>query len=78
MRPDDRSRGLTADVDFRFYVGVHHPRLAWPLTLRGFRVCVSANVLRDRPGDVPFLGSDAPWFLDSGACSNSPRTTTPR
>ena len=67
MRPDDKSRGLTADVDFRFYVGVHHPRLAWPLTLRGFRVCVSANVLRDRLGDVPFLGCDAPWFLDSGA-----------
>ena len=67
MRPDDASRRLTADADFRFYVGVHHPRLAWPLTLRGFRVCVSANVLRDRLGDAPFLGCDAPWFLDSGA-----------
>jgi hypothetical protein len=64
MTPSAR---LTADVDFRFYVGIHHPRLAWPLTLRGFRVCVSANVLRDRLGDVPFLGCDAPWFLDSGA-----------
>lgn len=64
MTPSAR---LTADVDFRFYVGVHHPRLVWPLTLRGFRVCVSANVLRDRLGDVPFLGCDQPWFLDSGA-----------
>lgn len=61
------SAHLTADVDFRFYVGVHHPRLVWPLTLRGFRVCVSANVLQDRLGDVPFLGCGEPWFLDSGA-----------
>jgi len=67
MRPDDPSWPLTRDVDFRFYVGVHHPRLAWPLTLRGFRVCVSANVLRNRVCDVPFLGCDEPWLLDSGA-----------
>jgi hypothetical protein len=67
MRPDDPSWPLARDVRFRFYVGVHHPRLAWPLTLRGFRVCVSANVLRGRGGDVPFLGCDAPWLLDSGA-----------
>jgi hypothetical protein len=67
MRPDDPSWALTRDVDFRFYVGVHHPRLAWPLTLRGFRVCLSANVLRDRQGDLPFLGCDEPWLLDSGA-----------
>jgi hypothetical protein len=67
MLPVDPSDGLTADVNFRFYVGVHHPRLAWPLTLRGFRVCVSANVLRERICDVPFLGCDAPWLLDSGA-----------
>jgi len=67
MRPPDRSFGLTRDVDFRFYVGVHHPRLAWPLTLRGFRVCISANVLRDRVCEVPFLGCDEPWLLDSGA-----------
>ena len=67
MRPDDPSRPLTADVDFRFYVGVHHPRMAWPLTLRGFRVCVSANVLRGRSSDTPFLGCDDPWLLDSGA-----------
>lgn len=67
MRPLDPSWALTADADFRFYVGVHHPRLAWPLTLRGFRVCVSANVLRGRAGDVPFLGCGVPWFLDSGA-----------
>jgi hypothetical protein len=60
-------RDLAADVDFRFYVGVHHPRLAWPLTLRGFRVCVSANVLKGRLGDVPFLGCGEPWLLDSGA-----------
>ena len=60
-------RNLAADVDFRFYVGVHHPRLAWPLTLRGFRVCVSANVLKGRAGDVPFVGCDEPWLLDSGA-----------
>ena len=46
---------------------VHHPRLAWPLTLRGFRVCVSANVLRDRVCDVPFLSCDEPWLLESGA-----------
>lgn len=67
MRPEDPSARLTTDVDFRFYVGVHHPRLAWPLTLRGFRVCVSANVLRGRGAGVSFLGCDAPWFLDSGA-----------
>jgi hypothetical protein len=67
MRPGDRSFALTRDVDFRFYVGVHHPRLAWPLTLRGFRVCVSANVLRDRACAAPFLGCDEPWLLDSGA-----------
>jgi hypothetical protein len=67
MRCDDASRPLTADADFRFYVGVHHPAMAWPLSLRGFPVCVSANVLRDRAGDVPFLGCDAPWLLDSGA-----------
>lgn len=67
MRPLDPSWALTADADFRFYVGVHHPRLAWPLILRGFRVCVSANVLRGRVGDVPFLGCSTPWFLDSGA-----------
>jgi hypothetical protein len=66
MRPD-ASSALAADVDFRFYVGVHHPRLAWPLTLRGFRMRVSANVLRGRAGDVPFLGCDAPRLLDSGA-----------
>lgn len=67
MQPDDPSWALTRDVDFRFYVGVHHPRLAWPLILRGFRVCVSANVLRGRTGDIPFLGCDEPWLLDSGA-----------
>ncbi|HTX48150.1 MAG TPA: hypothetical protein VME40_02055 [Caulobacteraceae bacterium] len=67
MRPVDPSVPLTADADFRFYVGVHHPRLVWPLTLRGFRVCVSANVLRARVCDAPFLGCDAPWLLDSGA-----------
>ncbi|MBY0395972.1 MAG: hypothetical protein K2X91_05795 [Thermoleophilia bacterium] len=54
-------------MDFRFYVGVHHPRLVWPLTLRGFRVCLSANVLRGRTCDIPFLGCDEPWLLDSGA-----------
>ena len=54
-------------VDFRFYVGVHQPRLAGPLTRRGFRVCLSANVLRDRAGGVPFLGCSDPWLLDSGA-----------
>ncbi len=73
MLPDrralDPSWRITADADFRFYVGVHHPRLAWPLVLRGFRVCVSANVLRGRAGDVPFLGCSEPWFLDSGAFS---------
>lgn len=63
---DDGSRPLTVDADFRFYVGAHHPRLAWPLTLRGFRVCLSANVLRGR-AEVPFLGCDVPWLLDSGA-----------
>ncbi|MBB3892848.1 hypothetical protein GGQ61_003586 [Phenylobacterium haematophilum] len=67
MRPPDGSFALTRDVDFRFYVGVHHPRLAWPLTLRGFRVCISANVLRDRVCDTPFVGCDEPWLLDSGA-----------
>ncbi len=55
------------DVDFRFFVGVHHPALAWPLSLRGFRVCLSANVLRDRAGDIPFVGCDEPWLMDSGA-----------
>ena len=67
MRPSDRSYPLTRDVDFRFYVGVHHPRLAWPLTLRGLRVCISANVLRERVCEVPFLGCDEPWLLDPGA-----------
>ena len=67
MRPVDPTFPLTRDVDFRFYVGVHHPRLAWPLTLRGFRVCVSANVLRERASDIPFLGCEEPWLLDSGA-----------
>lgn len=67
MRPPDRSFALTRDVDFRFYLGVHQPRLAWPLTLRGFRVCISANVLRDRVCEVPFLGCDEPWLMDSGA-----------
>lgn len=67
MRPDDPSWPLTRDVDFRFYVGVHHPRLAWPLTLRGFRVCLSANVLRGCASDTPFLGCGEPWLLDSGA-----------
>ncbi len=71
MRPDDASRPLTNDVDFRFYVGIHHPRMAWPLTLHGFRLCLSANVLRDR-GDTPFLGCDEPWLLDSGAFTRSP------
>ena len=67
-RPREVPRGsLAADVDFRFYVGVHHPRLAWPLTLRGFRVCLSANVLKGRLGDVPFIGCNEPWLLDSGA-----------
>jgi hypothetical protein len=66
LQRDDASRPLTMDAEFRFYVGAHHPRLVWPLTLRGFRVCVSANVLRDRAA-VPFLGCDAPWLLDSGA-----------
>ena len=55
------------DADFRFYIGVHHPAMAWPLTLRGFRVCLSANVLVGRTGDIPFVGSDGPWLLDSGA-----------
>jgi hypothetical protein len=54
------------DADFRFYVGVHHPRLAWPLSLRGFRVCISADVFRRR-GAAPFLGCQDPWLLDSGA-----------
>jgi len=68
----DRPRGAmhrqhAGDVDFRFYVGVHHPSLAWPLTLRGFRVCVSANVLKGRLAEVPFLGCNEPWLLDSGA-----------
>lgn len=67
MQPHDQSLSLTADVDFRFYVGIHHPHRAWPLTLRGFRVCISANVLRDRVCEVPFLGCDEPWLLDSGA-----------
>ncbi len=31
------------------------------------RVCLSANVLRRRCCDVPFLGCDQPWLLDSGA-----------
>lgn len=44
-----------------------HPRLAWPLSIRGFRVCISANVLRNRRHHVPFFGCDAPWLLDSGA-----------
>ena len=44
-----RSQAAPAhDADFRFYVGVHHPSLAWPLTLRGFRVCLSANVLAEQ------------------------------
>lgn len=67
MRSPDGSFALTRDVDFRFYVGVHHPRLAWPLTLRGFRVCISANILRNRACEVPFLGCEEPWLLDSGA-----------
>ena len=60
-------RAPARDVDFRFYVGAHHPAMAWPLTLRGFRVCLSANVLVGRAGDIPFVGCDAPWLLDSGA-----------
>ena len=55
------------DVDFRFYVGIHHPNLGWPLSPRGFRVCLSANVLRGRSGDLPFVGCDDPWLMDSGA-----------
>lgn len=66
LRRDDPSCPLTLDADFRFYIGAHHPRLAWPLTLRGFRVCVSANVLKGR-AEVPFLGCDVPWLLHSGA-----------
>lgn len=62
---DARDPGPPAD--FRFYVGVHHPALGWPLTLRGFRVCLSANTLRGRAGDIPFLGCSEPWLLDSGA-----------
>ena len=67
MWGDDPSRHLTADADFRFYVGVHHPSMAWPLSLRGFRVGISANALRDRTSEVPFVGCHEPWFLDSGA-----------
>lgn len=63
-----RSQAAPADdAHFRFYVGVHHPSLAWPLTLRGFRVCLSANVLARQAGPVPFVGCDAPWLMDSGA-----------
>ncbi|WP_068875706.1 MULTISPECIES: hypothetical protein [unclassified Phenylobacterium] len=35
--------------------------------MRGLRVCISANVLRERVREVPFLGCDEPWLLDSGA-----------
>ena len=56
-----------ADPFMRFYVGVHHPYMGWPLTLRRFRVCLSANTLKDRAGDIPFVGCGEPWLLDSGA-----------
>ncbi|MFC5342908.1 hypothetical protein ACETK8_20080 (plasmid) [Brevundimonas staleyi] len=62
---DDRDPG--PEADFRFFVGVHYPALAWPLTLRGFRVCLSAKTLVGRAGDAPFLGCSDPWLLDSGA-----------
>jgi len=32
----------------RFFVGVHHPKDGWPLSLRGRPVCISANALRSR------------------------------
>jgi hypothetical protein len=67
LKPPVPAPSPTDAADFRFYVGIHHPHLGWPLTLRGFRVCVSANVLQGRAGDVPFVGCDAPWLLDSGA-----------
>ena len=70
MRPDDVSRRLTADEDFRFYVGPHRPRMGWPPTLRGFRVCVSANLLRGCRRDIPFFSCGEPWLLDSGSFSN--------
>lgn len=52
----------------QFFLGVHHPDMGWPLSLRGVPVCISANTLRDRLGDVAFVGQSEPgWLLDSGA-----------
>lgn len=68
VQPPSRSASPVASEPFmRFYVGVHHPSMGWPLTLRGFRVCLSANVLVGRVGDIPFVGCSEPWLLDSGA-----------
>lgn len=51
----------------RFFVGVHHPKDGWPLSLRGHPVCISANALRSRAGRVAFVGQGDGWMLDSGA-----------
>jgi hypothetical protein len=51
----------------RFFVGVHRPRMGWPLSLRGHPVCISANVLAGRTGNVAFVGQSEGWMLDSGA-----------
>lgn len=52
----------------RFFVGVHHADMGWPLALRGQPVCISANTLRDRQGRIAFVGQSEPgWMLDSGA-----------
>lgn len=52
----------------QFFVGVHHPNMGWPLSLRGHPVCISANSIRDRQGRVAFVGQcDPGWMLDSGA-----------
>ncbi len=40
----------------RFFVGVHHPKDGWPLSLRGRPVCISANALRSRAGRIAFGG----------------------
>ena len=50
----------------QFYVGAQ-PHQGWPLSLRGQKVCISANSLRDRAGRVAFVGQSDGWLLDSGA-----------
>ena len=42
----------------RFFVGVHRPRMGWPLSLRGHPVCISANVLAGRTGNIAFVGQE--------------------